>query len=583
MAFFMLTARLQTFLTAANPRSKFPRQFWLCLSLVFAAFYGWQVLQQAFSSEYVASDDARQHVFWMQRFLARDLFPNDLIADYFQSVAPVGYSTFYRIFAAFGIEPLLLSKLLPFVLGIVAAGYCFVLCLEIFPVPAAGFIASLLFEQNLWMWDDLASATPRAFLHPIFLAFLYYFVRKSLLPCLISIVLLGGFYPQYILVTSGVVFLSVFSWKKGKIKGCVDRREWLFYLSCLAVSFLVLLTYALKSSEFAPIVTVVEAKQFPEFLPGGRSIFFTEDWGRYWISGERSGIQPSLDPPLLCAGLLLPLMWKLSDRFSIFQQIKPNFRVLLSLTISAFFCFFAAHILLFKLHLPGRYTHHSLRVVLSISAAIVLTIFLDSILEWIAEKSVQSRILGLLVSGFLFCYLIGYPASLNNYPKTNYEKIGKYPELYQFFEKQPKDIKIASLSLEASNIPTFSHRSILAGYEYAIPYHLGYYNQFRDRTFEMIRAHYTPNLKQLKTFIKKYGIDFWVIDDRAFSLDYLQTNPWISQYRELLAPIKKHLTQKQIPALEGLTQQCTSHRFGNILVVPTTCILEASKVYNFLK
>jgi hypothetical protein len=344
-----------------------------------------------------------------------------------------------------------------------------------------------------------------------------------------------------------------------------------------------LLTYALKSSDFGPIVTVAEAKQFPEFLPGGRSIFFTEDWGRYWISGERSGIQPSLDPPFLCAGLLLPLIWQFGDRFSLVQHLQPNVRVLFNLTISAFCCFFAAHAWLFKLHLPGRYTHHSLRIVLSISAAIVLTTFLKFIFEWIDRGFRNYQVLSLVVSFLIFSYLIGYPTSLKNYPKTNYEKIGKYPELYQFFKKQPKDIQIASLSLEASNIPSFSHRSILAGYEYAIPYHLGYYNEFRDRTFEMIHAHYTPNLQQLKTFIKKYGIDFWVIDDRAFSLDYLQTNPWISQYRQLLAPIKKNLTQKQIPALEGLTQQCTSHRFGNILVVPTTCILEASKVYNFLK
>jgi hypothetical protein len=613
----MVIARLQTLLTVANPKSKFPRQFWFGLSLAFAALYGWQVLQQAFSGEYVASDDARQHVFWMQRFLDPELFPQDLIADYFQSVAPVGYSTFYHLFAALGIEPLLLSKLLPFGLGLVAVGYCFVLCLEIFPVPAAGLISSLLFQQNLWMWDDLASATPRAFLHPIFLAFLYYFVRKSRVPCVISIALLGGFYPQYVLVATGVCLLSLLTWEQGKVKWSRDRRDLRFYLSCLAVAFVVLLTYALKSSDFGPIVTVAEAKQFPEFLPGGRSIFFTEDWGRYWISGERSGIQPSLDPPLLCAGLLLPWVWRFGDRFSLVQHLQPNIRVLFNLTISAFFCFFAAHLLLFKLHLPGRYTHHSLRIVLSISAAIVLTTFMKFIFEWVEGKffSLPSsiefrspvnqvkfslkygnfmvseffpkwcsyRVVSLLVFMLLFGYLIGYPTSLKNYPKTNYEKIGKYPELYQFFEKQPKDIQIASLSLEASNIPTFSHRSILAGYEYAIPYHLGYYNEFRDRTFEMIHAHYTPNLKQLKTFIKKYGIDFWVIDDRAFSLDYLQTNPWISQYRELLAPIKKDLTQKQIPALEGLTQQCTRHRFGNILVVPTTCILEASKVYNFLK
>lgn len=579
----MSIARWQHFLTQVQPQSANIRRFWLALSLAFAAFYGGQVLQQGFSSEYVASDDARQHVFWMQRFLDRELFPNDLIADYFQSVAPIGYSTFYHIFATLGIPPLLLSKLLPFCLGMVAVCYCFLLCLEIFPVPAAGFIASLLFQQNLWMWDDLASATPRAFLHPIFIAFLYYFVRRSLFPCLVAIALLGGFYPQYVLVAAGVCLLSVVRWEGGSFKGFGDRRELRFYLSCLAVAFGVLAIFAFKSSNFGPIITVAQAKPLPEFLPGGRSIFFTPDWGRYWLSGERSGIQPSLDPPLLCAGLLLPLLWRLSDRFPLLKYAKPNIQILAKLTISAFFWFFAAHLLLFKLHLPGRYTHHSLRVVLAICAAIVLIALLNSLFEWSETRPKRYRVLSFSISILVLSYLILYPTSLTKYPKTNYEKIGKYPELYQFFASQPKDIKIASLSLEASNIPTFSHRSILSGYEYAIPYHLGYYNLFRDRTFETIRAHYTPDLQKLKGFIKKYEIDFWVIDDRAFDINYLQTNPWISQYRQLLAPIKKELQQKQIPALEGLTQQCTSHRFGNILVVPTSCILESQKVYNFLK
>jgi len=65
------------------------RLFWLTLSFTFAILYSFLALQEAFSSEYVIQDDARQHVFWTRRFLDSNLFPNDLIADYFQSVAPL--------------------------------------------------------------------------------------------------------------------------------------------------------------------------------------------------------------------------------------------------------------------------------------------------------------------------------------------------------------------------------------------------------------------------------------------------------------------------------------------------------------
>ncbi|MEO0458513.1 MAG: hypothetical protein AAF152_18295, partial [Cyanobacteria bacterium P01_A01_bin.114] len=144
---------------------------WLALSLFFAALYGALFWRQAFTGEYALQDDARQHIFWMQRWLDPDLFPNDLIADYFQSLAPFGYETLYKTAAGLGIHPFLLSKLLPPILGIVATLYGFWLCMQLIPVPAVAFISTLLLNQSMWMWRDLGSGTPRAFAIPLLLAF----------------------------------------------------------------------------------------------------------------------------------------------------------------------------------------------------------------------------------------------------------------------------------------------------------------------------------------------------------------------------------------------------------------------------
>ena len=171
----MLTKSLHRFLTAPTANKSSPQMiFWLSLSLTFAAIYSILALKRAFSGEYVVQDDARQHVFWMRRFLDADLFPNDLIANYFQSIAPPGYSTVYQIPAFVGIDPLVLSKLLPLVLGLLTTIYCFGVCVQLLPVPITGFIGALLLNQNLWMQDGLISATPKAFLYPLFLSFLYY-------------------------------------------------------------------------------------------------------------------------------------------------------------------------------------------------------------------------------------------------------------------------------------------------------------------------------------------------------------------------------------------------------------------------
>ena len=107
---------------------------WFFLSLLIAVYMAWAPLQKALSNEYVIQDDARQHVFWMQRFIDSELFPHNLLADYFQSVAPPGYTWLYQGFAGLGVETILLHKLLPL------------------PAPAAPI-------YSLCIWDLLAIAT----------------------------------------------------------------------------------------------------------------------------------------------------------------------------------------------------------------------------------------------------------------------------------------------------------------------------------------------------------------------------------------------------------------------------------------
>ena len=112
-----------------------PTAVWLMMSLAIAVVYRLPALHNAFSATYVVQDDARQHVFWMQRFLNPDLFPQDLFADYFQSVAPWGYTTFYHLAAKVGIDPWVLNKILPVVIALVATGMVFFILMELTQMP----------------------------------------------------------------------------------------------------------------------------------------------------------------------------------------------------------------------------------------------------------------------------------------------------------------------------------------------------------------------------------------------------------------------------------------------------------------
>ncbi|MEB3229790.1 MAG: hypothetical protein VKJ64_02185, partial [Leptolyngbyaceae bacterium] len=80
----------------ADRRSRLYR-FWWGASLLIALIYALLALNQAIADPLVVQDDARQFVFWMQRWHDPTLFPNDPIADYFESVTPWGFKGLYAV------------------------------------------------------------------------------------------------------------------------------------------------------------------------------------------------------------------------------------------------------------------------------------------------------------------------------------------------------------------------------------------------------------------------------------------------------------------------------------------------------
>jgi hypothetical protein len=576
----MLTKQIHHRFTIKSRRPRFDNQtfVWLSFSFAFSVLCSSLALREAFSSEYVTQVDALQHIFWMRRFLDVTLFPNDLIADYFQSVAPWGYTAFYWVFAKLNIDPVYLSKLLPLVLGLITTGYCFWLSLEMFPIPMTGFLASLLLNQFLWLRADLVSATPSAFFYPIFTAFLYYFVKKELITCATTIMLLGLFYPQTVLVVMGILILRLFDWYENPFQLRKDRKNRQICLVGLGITLGVLLIYAFKSTGYGLVVTAAEARAMPEFAPDGETQVFFEDPLVYWFFSTRTGMLCTLPAFGHLIGLAaFPWLLRQKRKFPLLQQINDKFYILIDTTVASIGMFFIAHFTLFRLHLPSRYTEHSLRVVIAILASVSLVILCNSILEYFANTKRKgtfflSLFLSFLIINPFFFEILG----IEKFPVTQY-LFGKEPELYDFFEEQPKDILIASIAYEIDFIPTFAQRSILVGGNiggngYAVPYHTGYYSQFRERTIDLINAQYSHNLNDLKVFQSKYDIDFWLLEEGAFIPTYLSENEWLTDYPEAINGAIAHLETSSEPAILQTAEQCTVMTTGKYSVLDAACI-----------
>ncbi|MEM6836433.1 MAG: hypothetical protein AAF609_06225 [Cyanobacteria bacterium P01_C01_bin.120] len=532
----MLTS-LHKFLLAPGNRWSDPRVvFWYGLSILFAIYYGYLALQTSFAGDYVIQDDARQHVFWMLRFVEPGAFPNDFMADYYQANAPVGYTWLYRTAANLGIHPYVFNKLLPPILGLLGTHYCFRLSLQIMPLPAAAFTSTLMLNQSLWMRDDLLSGTPRAFLYVLLLAFLVYVNQRSLIACLIVLVLQPLLYPVSGLMSAVFLAVRLVRLKQGRLRLTQNRQDYLISGLGLAVLVVLLAPYALESSPFGPMITPAEARTMPEFWPGGRSSYFTHNPIKFWF-GDRTGLVPTpvLTPPTMIFSLLFPWLWWRS-KSAWMSMIRANAAILQQLVVTSFLLYFATHLLLFKLYLPSRYTHHSLRILFALTASFSIWLVCDWLLK-IVERSGQSRQTlikkGLATGGIslIAIALLGYSETLENFPGLyNSSRRGLVPELYEFFDNTPPDTIIASLTKETSNLHAFTQRSPLISPELGLPYHTGYYQQFRTRVGDLINAQYSDDWGQIRAFIDQYSVDFWLLDDRVFTADWLRQNGWLNQH-----------------------------------------------------
>ena len=548
----------------------------LAISLLAALVYGCVDLQTAFSQDWIVQDDARQHIFWLVRLRDSELFASDAIADYFQSVAPWGYSTLYRWGMTTGLDPFVLGKLMPIPLRVATAYFFFSWCRTIFPVSWGCMSATLLFNYSVWLKDDIVSATPRAFLLPFFLAFLYYYNKEVLIPCLVSLVCLSLFYPQMVLVAWGMLLLKLVSWR-GYLP-CItpDVKQHRFAVIGLTVGFMLLLPYALKTSDYAPIVTRAEALTMPEFYPGGRASFFKETvWQYLYGRGRGVLLSPSaFKPGILYISLLLPFMWLGRKHFPLLRNITPKFSSVGRMLLASVGMYAIAHLFLFRFHLPSRYTGHTIRIAVNLAAGIVLASLLHRL--WL---SLRNRFSISVVKTVITMTVIVIAISTHNklitadldsrYKISGYE-VGEYPQLYRYFQQQPKNSLIASLTSEADNIPSFSQRSVLVSREYAIPYQLGYYQPFIERLRDTIAAQYTSDSETIKAFIKKYRITHWLLETDSFQPQYLEQS-WLKHYPETTKAIA-NLQNNQVPVLQTIQDDCTALTVESLIVLDARCL-----------
>ena len=553
---------------------------WLSISLLFTLYYGIVSYYHGFSQEYIVQDDIRQHIVWLQRLIDPELFPNDFIADYFENLAPLGFKALYFKAAKLGIEPIWLARILPTVLAIITTVYIYLFTLKILPKASTGFLATLFVNQLVWLNDDLITATPRAFLYPLLAAFLYYLSINSLIPCLILMLLQGWFYPHILLIEMGVLTLKLLIIKRKSLRLTANKFRYIWWAMGLIITAIALYPLTQTPPELATVVTARQMQQMPEFNLGGRTPYFGTGI-RFWFY-DNSGLSLPAFPTIVWCSLGLP--WLLTTKLPTVNLITNKIVILLQVTIASLSMYVLAHLFLPVLHLPSRFTYHSLRLILGITTAIVLTVILDTLKIWLDKKlHLPSKLLDKIKIALIIIVsttIVIVPAIPFIFTSFQNWKVGTNPEIYRYLARQPKDILVASLSEDANNIPAFSQRSILVGGEFAFAYHPVYYNRVKQRTVDLLQAQYSPNIEVLTSFIRKYGVDYIMLDKTAFTPEYLLEKDWLinSSWRDETELAIAQIESEFVSALAKLIPNCSVVSTDNSFLIDTSCILSRSSL-----
>jgi len=92
----------------------------------------------------------------------------------------------------------------------------------------------------------------------------------------------------------------------------------------------------------------------------------------------------------------------------------------------------------------------------------------------------------------------------------------------------------------------------------------------------LIDAQYSENLETIKTFINKYGVDFWLLERDSFSPDYIRRNSWLNPFQPATEEALQKLEQGSVPVLTNLKEQCTVFENEKLLLLEAKCILQSS-------
>lgn len=459
---------------------------WLPLIAALVISVGWLV--HAFSEPFAIQDDARQHVVWFEAMRNPALFRGDFIATFFVNSNTPIYKALYWLPAQLGLSPLLMAKLYPVALTLLTAWLAFRLFLTTGIGALAAALGAVLFVQGIWTSDDIASATARAFSWPMLLAVLVCWRENRPLSGAVLGALLSLIYPTAAVFAGGLISLMC-------LTALLDGRKTLSELRGLwagpAIVVAGLFAGALTAVALGTgggIVSAGDARQMAEFQDGGRTAFFVADPVKFWLLSKRSGALPE---PVLRHVVLVLLVVLAALRWKSLPVAVRRFA--LAALVAGLVLWAAAHLVLFKLYLPGRFPLIGERLAFALLAGATVT-------AWLPQRQKVWKRLGVAVAILPLLVVLVPPRFLG------FVTMPEAPGIMRVLAQQPPETLVAGFSPDLDNVPAAALRRVLTAREYHLPYDVQYVVSMRERLADTAAAVFAPGPEGVQALVQRYGV-----------------------------------------------------------------------------
>jgi hypothetical protein len=471
------------------------------------------------------NDDSRQFVWAFLRLKTPDLFPHDYIAEYYLATSPRAYRLLFEMSAPW-IDPRTFGKVLPYVEFLIVLYAAMATTWRLAGPAAAWGTGALLLSTDVVL-ARLAGGLPRSFAFPLIALAALALVRgKAWRLAGLAVIAAGLYYPMAVLLgltTAAFLLVAPAAWRGDVSHWSLGRR---FGLVCLvaAAAGVIALPAAVGSRPYGPRLSRADVAAFPEAGLGGRydaidlplagkmtdtaqayavAPLFSRGpaWSVPVRKWGRAAAKNSLFVAFACAVVAVG--------YGLLIAADVGASRLLVLLASALVGYVLALALWPLLIIPARYFAYALPLLTCIAVPASVAALLRRLPGLRTRPGAAGALTVATVAALVF--VLGGRGAGNAGMQIDVP-VGERP-LYAFLAKLPPDARIAGWPDDVmDNVPYFSERSILIGFETHQAYHRAYAEEMRRRMTALIAAYFASDVDPLLHLRDELGVTHLVVN-----------------------------------------------------------------------